>query len=166
MKKIIGLVLGMAIFGCQDNENAISEFTGNEVVYSLQQGGVYVINGTVSLKEKKDGSSVVTISLNGTEGDIQLPVHLHLGDISAPDAEVAALLNPVLGSTGKSETHLKRLANEELISFKDLIALEASIKIHLGESGPDRNVILAAGNIGTAGSTPNGRSGISVCRSE
>lgn len=161
------LALGLALLGCQENGQVISEFTGNEVVYSLQSGSVYAISGTITFKERKDGSTQVFVDLTGTEGNIQHPVHLHLGDITQPDAAVAALLSPVLGSSGKSESHLKQLSNEQPITFNDLISLNACIKIHLSDTGPESDIILAAGNIGSAFQTAtNGRVGIGVCKSE
>jgi len=167
MKKILVLVLGLSIIGCQERENALDDFTGNEVVYSLKSGSVYDISGTITFKERKDGSAQVFVSLSGTEGNIELPVHLHLGDISEADADVAALLNPVKGTTGKSETHLTKLANEQAISFADILELNASVKIHLSETGPGRDIILAAGNIGAAlDNSSSGRFGIGVCKSE
>lgn len=167
MRYILGLLLGLTLLGCQENLSEESIFTGNEVVYSLQPGSVYAISGTVTMKERKDGSTQVYVDLKGTEGNIQLPVHLHLGDVTQADADIAALLNPVFGKTGKSETHLTKLANEQPITFQELTELVASIKIHLAETGPDRDIILAAGNIGAAQQfTIGGRYEIAVCKSE
>ena len=166
MKKLIVLILGMFMISCQENEDSISEFTGKEVIYDLQSASAYNIRGTASIKEKKDGSAQVVIDLKGTDGDIQHPVHLHLGNISAPDAEIAALLNPVSGFTGKSETHLLKLANEQPVSYNDLVTMDACIKIHLTATGPNSIIILAAGNIGKSSqSSAGGRLGISVCKS-
>jgi hypothetical protein len=167
MKYLAGIIVGLALLGCQENISQESEFTGNEIVYSLQQGSVYTISGIVTLKERKDGSTQILVDLKGTEGNIQLPVHLHLGDLSQADADVAALLNPVDARTGKSETNLKRLANEEAITYAELTELIACIKIHLAETGPDRDIILAGGNIGAALQfSTGGRYGIGVCKSE
>jgi hypothetical protein len=59
------------------------------------------------------------------------------------------------------------LADESTISYKQLIELNACIKIHLSSSGPDKDVVLAAGNIGeAAGDVSGGRLGVSVCKSE
>ncbi len=167
MKYLAPLFLGVIVWGCQENLTEDSPFTGNEVVYSLQPGSVYAISGTVTFKERKDGSTTVLVELNGTEGNLQLPVHLHLGDLTQADADVAALLTPVIGKTGKSETHLVRLADEKTITYRELTELEACIKIHLAETGPDRDIILAAGNIGTAIQHAfGGRYEIAVCKSE
>lgn len=165
-RSVIIIFLISLFFSCQESET-LSEFTGNEATYDLQPGSTYDVSGTAIFKEKKDGSTLIQIVLLGTEGDVNLPTHLHYGDLSTPDAEIAAMLNPVIGSTGKSETTISQLADESAISYQELIALEASIKVHLSDVGPERMIILAAGNVGAAytGST-NGRLGIGVCKSE
>lgn len=167
MKKLMGAVLLAGVMmACQDSEN-VSEFTGNETVYSLQQASEYTVNGTATLKERRDGSTSVIVQLAGTEGDSRYPVHLHLGDIATPKADIAALLSPVLGKSGRSETVLSRLADETSITYAELIKLNASVKVHLADVGTERNTILAGGNIGAAAiSNPGGRIGFAVCLSE
>jgi hypothetical protein len=166
MKKVIAGMILVLFFGCQDNDVRVStDFTGNETVYALQAGSVYPISGTATFKEKKDGSTLVVVNLSGTEGDIQHPVHLHLGNVGSPDAAVAALLTSVTGSTGKSETTLTMLADETVVTYADLISLGACIKVHLAESGPERDIILAAGNIGSSMSAKSSGE-IAVCKSE
>jgi hypothetical protein len=162
--KRVGLAL-LLLAACDEKEPLVAEFTGNEVVYDLQAGSTYPTFGTLTIKEKKDGGSVIIATLSGTEGELQHPVHLHLGDISMPDAEIAALLTPLTGSTGESKTTLSTLADETTISYAQLRTLHACVKIHLAESGPGRDIILAAGNIGSAVQSPsNARMGIAVCK--
>jgi hypothetical protein len=165
MKRVVSGIVLVLFFGCQENDGISTDFTGNETVYALQAGSVYPVSGTAAFKEKKDGSTVVVITLSGTEGDTQHPVHLHLGNVGSPDAEVAALLTSVTGSTGKSETTLTMLADETSVTYAELIALGACIKIHLADSGPERDIILAAGNIGSSVSA-KASGEIAVCRSE
>jgi hypothetical protein len=169
MKKLIfGGIACMFLGACQESETAKSDFTGNETTYALLPGSQYAIDGTVTFKEKLDGNALVVLQLSGTEGNVQLPVHLHLGDIASPGADVAALLNPVAGETGKSETTLLQLADESSITYKQLIGLDACIKVHLAAAGPDKDIILAGGNIGTAASddVSAGRLGFGACQSE
>ncbi|QOI97542.1 MAG: hypothetical protein HRU69_08580 [Flammeovirgaceae bacterium] len=168
MRKLWVFVLLSAFTACQENENALSNLTGNEVTYALQAGSVYPVSGSVTIKERKDGAAQIVVTLSGTEGNLLHPVHLHLGDIATPDAEIAALLNPVKGNTGTSETTLEMLADETPITYEALIALNACIKVHLADSGPDRDIILAGGNIGSAHINDSGRSRIEfgVCKSE
>jgi hypothetical protein len=169
MKKLIwGLFVGFGVAACQEQESVDSTFTGNQTVYSLQQASDYSVNGTVTLKEKKDGNAWVEVTLSGTEGNIEHPVHLHLGDITKPDAEVAALLTPVIGLVGVSETDLTKLADESTVSYRELLELNACIKVHLAASGADRDIILAGGNIGSAAlnDMSTGRASIGLCKSE
>lgn len=167
MRIVIAAFVLIFFIGCQENEAVKDDFTGNEVVYSLQSGSIYPISGTATFKEKKDGNTIINIELTGTEGNIEHPVHLHLGEISSPGAEVAALLNPVKGSTGKSETTFTMLADETPLKYSQLIELNACIKIHLAASGPDRDIILAGGNIGSAdGARMAAGNEIGTCKSE
>lgn len=166
--RIIGVgIIVILLDACQENEAVKDDFTGNELVYTLEAGSVYPVNGTAILKERKDGYTTVIIEVSGTEGNIEHPVHLHLGDISAPGAEVTALLNPVIGKTGKSETTLAVLADESPVTYTALTKLNACIKIHLSSSGPDRDIILAGGNIGSASAArTNGSVEMGICKSE
>ncbi|NJM24338.1 MAG: hypothetical protein HC859_01220 [Bacteroidia bacterium] len=169
MKRILGLLLLAGMWAaCQDAATEKDEFTGNEVVFALQPGSEYNVSGTITFKERIDHTTVALVTVSGTEGALEHPVHLHLGDITAADADVALLLNPVLGSTGRSETTIATLADETPVSYSDLANLNACIKIHLGASGPERDIILAGGNIGTAAANdPSGRLGsFGKCKSE
>jgi hypothetical protein len=165
---VLFIVGGLLVLACQEDDRINQDYTGNETVYSLQQGSAYAVDGTVTFKEKTDGSTVVVVALSGTEGSIEHPVHLHLGNISAPGADVAALLNPVLGKSGMSETTLNLLSDETKVTYKELTKMDACIKVHLAASGPDRDIILAGGNVGSAAiiDASSGRSGIGVCKSD
>lgn len=169
MKKIGGLIILVFIAASCQKSEVVSEFTGTETTYALQQGSQFEVSGTITFKERKDGKVGATIQLIGTDGNTKLPVHLHLGDISAKGADVALLINPVLGATGKSETTFNKLSDESTIDYQRLTQLAACVKIHLGDAGADRDVVLAAGNIGSAvaKSSMGGRSeGVALCKSK
>ena len=166
------LLAGSAIVvscGKDDSTPAVaSEFTGNQTVYALQAASDYPISGTVTFRERKDASTTIDIALTGVTDNDQHPVHLHLGDLTTANANIAALLMPVTGKDGKSSTKVSQLSDESTVTYADLIALAACVKIHLGSTGAEADVILAAGNIGSsaAKSTPGGRLGIAVCKSK
>lgn len=168
MKKVL-IIVGIAasILACQDESAKKSAYTGNESIYPLLAGSDYAVDGKVTFREKVDGTTDIQLTLKGAEGDALYPVHLHLGDIAKDGADVAALLNPVSGKTGSSTTTLKTLANESVITYQQLIKLNACIKVHLSDSGPNQDVVLAGGNIGAAAADnlSSGRIGLSVCRS-
>jgi hypothetical protein len=163
---ILGCLSAFLVLACQDSDDAKSEFTGNESTYALAAGSQYNISGTATFREKVDGSTLITVELDGTSGNIQHPVHLHLGKIAVDGADIAALLTPVTGSTGKSETIITRLADDSQVSYAQLVALDACIKVHLAASGPDKDIILAGGNIGKAAKDDAGRIGFGTCKSE
>lgn len=166
MKVFASILFLVVLLACQEPE-AVSEFTGNELTYELVAGSQYDVNGTISFKERVDGFTTVKIQLKGTDGTAKHPVHLHLGTIATPQAAVAALLSPVDASNGLSETLLDRLADDTPVKYSDISKIEACIKIHLSESGPGRDVILAGGNIGESyvKELSAGRQGFAVCGS-
>jgi hypothetical protein len=149
MKRIFVILFFVGLISCHEPEPAKSEFTGSEVTYALLPASTYQVSGTVIIKEKIDGYSLIKIQLTGTEGDIEHPVHLHVGNIETPDAAILALLNPVLGRTGISETNFSHLGDETPVLYQELIHLDASVKVHLSASGPNKDIVLAAGNIGS-----------------
>ena len=157
------LILVVLLIGCSPSLTN----TGLKTTYALQKGSAYDISGVLTLKERKDRSTTLLVELSGTDGALKHPVHLHLGDLSINGTAVAALLNSVTGSTGRSETHIDKLADETPISYTDLIKINACVKIHLSDTGTERNIILAAGSIGSAVSKTvvGGRVGVAVCKS-
>lgn len=169
-KNMIALLLTAMIMGCAQNEPEIdpaNDLTGNEITYALASGSDFNVSGIARFQETKDGFTRISITLDKTFQDGLFPVHLHLGDVATDDAAIAALLAPVPASKAASVTDLVRLSDESKITFADLKALEACIKIHLAAEGEGKDIILAAGNIGSAVGKPisGGRSGIAVCSS-
>lgn len=162
--RLLGFAL-LILMACDEKQVLTDGLTGNETIYALLASSSYPVSGTITIKEKSNGGALILTELAGTEGDLLHPVHLHLGALSEPDAAIAALLTPILGKTGRSETNLSFLADESSITYEQLIQLNACIKIHLSDSGPDRDIILAAAAIGSASSVAsNGRIGIAVCQ--
>ncbi len=165
---ILSFLLSIALFGCSDNTSVVEdEFTGNELSYDLYQSSDFPINGSVTFKERKDGTVQVIVDLDGTEGDIFHPVHLHFGDLSTPDAEIAFLLNDLKGEEGTSSTIVTTLSDETEFSFGAIDGFNGSVKVHLASSGPDGDIILASGNIGSnQARVQTGRQKVAVCRNE
>ena len=174
MRKQVGILVFLSIVAvvlvqCDTREiskNEIEDLTGNSVTYALQPASSWNVSGTVVFSEKKDGSTLVNIQLSGLNSSSEHPVHLHMGNIATDGAAVAALLQPLNGKTGESQTVLSHLADESSISFSDIKEWNACIKIHLSAFGEGQDVVLAAGNIGSAVSKDmGGRVAIGVCRS-
>lgn len=165
------LILVSAL-SCSQNDPIIekeSDFTGREITYTLESASEFDVSGTAVLKERIDLSTDIVITLNKTfQDNAQFPVHLHLGDISTDNADIAASLQPVSANNGISETFLTILADESKVTFDDIKEMDACIKIHLSASGPEKDIVLAAGNIGQAfaRNPAGGRLKIGLCKSE
>ena len=128
-------------------------FIGRQAEYPLHQTHTaFGYQGKVSFKELPSEEVEVTVLLEGEKGDeaYYFPTHLHFRCYGTPEAPMAAMLNPVDIRSLKSETVVSKLTNGEQLAFDDLEFLEAHIKVHLAEDGPDYNVILVAGNIGNS----------------
>jgi hypothetical protein len=165
MKKLMAALVGLLILTQCQNSEMVSDFTGNQATYGLTQASQYPVSGTVTFKERKDGTTTVVIQLKGTDGYSQLPAHLHLGDVTSNAADVAALLNPVNAKTGASETIIKQMADESKVSYKEMLKLAAYVNVHAAVTGPESSVVLVAGNIGVNGTKTSAANQIGVCKS-
>lgn len=159
------VVVGLLVACSENSETVIEELTGNELVYDLVQSSDFPISGTVAFQERTDGYVQVVVLLEGTEGNIFHPVHLHYGDLSTPDADIAFLLDDLKGSEGKSSTTVSLLSDDSEFTFQTLEQFSGSVKVHLGATGSDADVILAAGNIGANKNSISGRQKVAVCKS-
>ncbi|ELR71580.1 hypothetical protein C900_02495 [Fulvivirga imtechensis AK7] len=155
---------------CSDEQNTREdqEFTGREMVYDLLQASEFPIEGTVVFRERMDKSIQIEVRVSGTSGNALHPVHLHYGNLSIPDADLAAQLNDLSAEAGESITIVPRLLDESVFEYDYLRNFDGSVKIHLAASGEGSNVILAGGNIGIAAEKQpaSGRINIAVCKSE
>lgn len=136
-------------FSCgSDDEEKPS---GRQTEYALlSANSEYPYEGSVLFRELESGGVEITIQLTGNKGGTAyyFPAHLHYGAYDAPDAPMAAMLNPVDIRDLKSVTVVDKLATGEAFGFDDLEVFDGHIKVHLAEDGPDYHVILVAGNIG------------------
>ncbi|MBL6449248.1 hypothetical protein JMN32_23260 [Fulvivirga sp. 29W222] len=163
------LMTSVIIASCSDDDQAENTlFTGREVTYNLLQGSDFPVYGTVTFKERKDLSLQAVVKLEGTEGDAVHPAHMHYGDISNPDAEMALPLNDLSAKTGESLTLITKLMDETPFGYDDMMTFGGSVKVHLAATGDGKSVVLAGGNIGedTKASSISGRVKIAVCKSE
>ena len=104
MRNFVLLLATLAFFACSDDD-PVSEFTGNEMVYNLTADPQYYDgSGTVTFKERVDEGVTIGISMDPTGSGGLHPAHLHYGTYDIPDAEMAAMLNSVDATTGQSET--------------------------------------------------------------
>jgi hypothetical protein len=100
------------------------------------------VEGMVTVSEKEDGTSTVTIELNGSTTE-EHPAFIYHGNVSQ-DSEIAITLNAC--TCDKSVTQISQLDNGAKISYDGLKAFNGHVKIHLSPN--DLDAVVAAANIG------------------
>lgn len=149
MNKLILIpFLLLFIVSCQNESE--SKYTNNELAYFLFPGSDFDYTGIATFKELLNGELELTIQLDGAKGTeaYYFPAHLHFGSYDVAGAPMAFHLQPIDSRTLTSTTLIGQLSDGRKLSFPDLEDLDAHIKVHLADSGPDYAVILVLGNIG------------------
>lgn len=151
MKIFSLLLIFLTYVACSEDDSPVQEFTGAQKVYNLiADPQFYNGSGTVSFRERSDGGVTIDISMDPTGSGGMHPAHLHYGTFDIPDAEMAAMLNPVDASTGQSSTTIYKFVDGSEITYEELLVFDGSIKVHM-DDGPNKSIVLAAANIGANG---------------
>lgn len=169
MKKLLSfLLLATILLGCNKDDD--KRYTRNEVTYELFQSSDFEYSGVVTLREMVTGDLEMEITLGGRKDATPyfFPAHLHFGTYDQADSPIAFLLNPVDIRTLKSVTLLGALSDGRVLSFEDFKNFDGHIKIHLADSGPEYNIYLTVGNVGSNDNSRVAfdRNNISLCAPE
>lgn len=166
MRNIFSVLLAflmIAFSACTDNDSPETPYSGRSATYDLYAGYETGVPGTVEFRERKDLTVDIIIRLDDLEGDASLPAHLHFGNLSVADSPQAALLNNYNVAEGESITNIRVLADESEFTFERVADFDGSVKIHLGHTGDDYDVIVSAGNIGNNTSLGFNLQSIGIC---
>ncbi len=130
-----------------------NELTGETKVYTLNTRDVEGVSGTATFAMRKDGSTLVTLALEGTTVGGNHPSHIHMNS-ATEGGDIAISLNNVVGDTGMSMTSVRAFNAEdgtmnggEDISYEELLAYDGYINVHL--SMEDLATLVAQGDIGS-----------------
>ena len=123
-----------------------NELTGTSKTYTLANVDVPGIMGTATFFERVSGSALAVVELSGTTAGDSHPGHIHANS-AAETGPIILTLNPVIGATGKSKTHIEALNDMTLFGYQDVLAVDGYINYHL--SADDLATLVAQGNIGT-----------------
>lgn len=123
-----------------------NELTGENKVYTLNAVSDPVISGTVTFAERKNGKTMITISLVGTTAGSDHPAHIHANSAAMGGGIVLDLKN-VNGATGKSVTSANALNNATAITYDELLVYNGYVNVHL--SPTVLGTLVAQGNIGS-----------------
>jgi Cu/Zn superoxide dismutase len=123
-----------------------NELTGRSKMYSLAPVAVPAISGNALFEERKNGNTLVTLSLVNTPAGGMHPAHIHANS-AAVGGPIVVTFNDVNGTTGKSMTNVRALNNGTPITYSGLLVYNGYINVHL--SMEQLAVIVAQGNIGS-----------------
>ncbi len=122
--------------------------TTTNKTYTLAEFGTSGVSGTALFEKRKNGTSLITISLNGTLAGGTHPAVIHIGSTATVGGgPTVKTLSPVDGTTGKSYTTLRTLNNGTPISYDDAMVYDGYLAIH--ESTLLMANVLCQGNIGS-----------------
>jgi len=122
-----------------------NELTGESESFDLDEKDVPGISGEITFEERKDGSILATIELDGTPDGGMHPAHIHTND-AATGGPIAISFNPVDGTTGTSVTSIRTLDDGSAINYQALEIIDGYVNVHL--SAAELMTIVAQGNIG------------------
>ena len=122
-----------------------NELTGESETFDLSEKDAPGISGEIKFEERKDGTILATIELEGTpDGGIH-PAHIHEND-AATGGPIAVSFNPVDGTTGRSVTSIRELDDGTAMNYQLLKSFDGYVNVHL--SATELSTIVAQGNIG------------------
>jgi hypothetical protein len=104
------------------------------------------IAGNAKFEKRKNGTTLVTISLNGTQSSIIYSAGIRAGSTTALGDQVKSL-SDIDGATGKSITNLRNLGNGNTMTYDNWMAYVGYIEIK--EPTLLSSVAVARGDIGT-----------------
>ena len=139
------LLISMMFFiGCSDDDT-YPQMSGESKQYVLFTKSNPSVSGTVTFSKRSDNATVITVQLSGTSAGGNHPAHIH-SNSAAEGGGILLDLNPIDGKTGKSETVVTALNSGSLVTYNQLIELDAYVNVH--QSGTDLATLIAQGDIG------------------
>ncbi|MDG1572644.1 CHRD domain-containing protein [Robiginitalea sp. M366] len=142
-----GMLLFLGFFtACSDNASDMDDipYMGESKSFALMSRADASVSGMAVFEENADGSTTVTLDLNGTTSGM-LPAHIHFNS-AAEGGDIAVSLNPVDGATGMSVTMVSALDDGMPITYAQLLAFDGYINVH--QSMDNLATLMAQGDIG------------------
>jgi hypothetical protein len=122
-----------------------NELTGETVEYELGSMSDPGISGTATFAKRKNGFTLVTIQLTGTQDGNSHPSHIH-NNSAAEGGGIAVDFKPIDGATGMSRTTIRKLNDDTPITYDELLDFNGYVNVHLSSS--DLGTLIAQGDIG------------------
>ena len=119
-------------------------FTGESKLYTLTPSLADNIGGTALFEERNNGSTLVTLIMEGTTSGNNHATHIHK-NTSLEGGSIVVSFNNINGETGISKTNIRTLDDGTPVSYADLINFDGHIVVH---PSPLQFTIVARGDIG------------------
>lgn len=108
----------------------INELTGKSKSYNLQARNSSGVSGTVKFEERKSGTTLATIDVNGTNSSLRAyPAHIHKNSALETGA-IAITFNSVDSASGKSMTNITKLDDGAAITYTTLLGYDGYVNVH------------------------------------
>jgi hypothetical protein len=127
-----------------------NRLTGNSKTYAVDSSGNAAVTGTFILQERKNGNTLASLTLSGTDTIHTYPAFVHEGkapaDSAATTGKVTITLGDVDAKTGKLVKNIKQKDDNSAIPFKDLITYDGYVSVE--QKDQQGGIVVAQGNIG------------------
>ena len=137
--------LGTLVAQGDIGQNAL---TGESVQYTLNSVSDPAISGTAKFEQRNNGTTLVTIDLDGTTDGNEHPAHIHM-NTAAEGGGIVISLNAINGGTGQSKTSVMEKDDMTAITYDDMVEFDGYINVH--NSASDLGTLVAQGDIGSNG---------------
>lgn len=122
--------------------------TETNISYKLDTIQPYGVAGTALFEKRKNGNTLVTISLTGTIAGEEYPATINLSSVATiGGGPITKTLTSVNGTTGKSYTTIRRLDGGLVINYDNWLVYNGYINIYQSLAQFDK--IISQGNIGS-----------------
>ncbi len=147
------MMMSVLFMACSDDDtmtpdmtDETGELTGATKTYQLAEIAGSGVSGTAVFAEVEGGSTIITLSLDGTPANGDHPAHIHFNS-AAVGGGIALSLSNVDGASGESVTEVSTTDDGVAINYNGLLDFDGYINVHL--SMEDLATVVAQGDIGS-----------------
>jgi hypothetical protein len=128
-----------------------NKLTGAKKQWNLTPVSPYTVTGTVLVEKRKNGSTLMTLTVNGSVDGAEHPSEMRVGDITTVGGgtKVLTLRNIEIGANGSGigYTTIRTLDGGTIITYDNLLVYNGYIDVD--ESVVNSNNPICHGNIGS-----------------
>ncbi len=117
--------------------------TGNSMSYSLND--VPGVTGMATFFERKNGETLIELTLEGMTFAGNHPSHIHVGSVAdAPGAIAITLTSVDMNGISRTQVNMDDAGN--MLTYDDMVVYDGYVNVHL--AADQLNVLIAQGDIG------------------